>query len=480
MERRWGVALFADVAGYCRLTEADEEGTLGALLQALDMISAAVTFWNGHVVHCEGDGVLAEFQSADAAILSIVQALSEVSKWNGQRPVDHRLKFRVGMSYGPLMGERNDIYGITVNEAARLQEMARPGQVLVSSEVFDIVRNGIDVGFAYIGERALKGLNKPTKVYQVLLDPSTIGRAIGKTEFKTPTLRWASASLIAALVIILGLMAQGLRPEPELINTSMAAHLTVVYPLFEKPKINLQSFDYVGRDPEFRYVLESFAESLARSLARYSNLHVLVLGKTEGGAQILSKGHPQLEQEQSRFLVSVTTSETKHGVTINVKFTDAMTARNWIGHWSAESGIAWISPEVGIIEDISAELRKQVLQTVYDTILQTDTDSVEAFDLAMRGLEIYWRFTKNDNTESQRIFVEVTSLDPGFVKAWLALAWTYFNEAQFGWSETPDVPLTRSRELALRISAFDEFKPQAEALVLAIDRFRRGTLKKGA
>jgi hypothetical protein len=223
-------------------------------------------------------------------------------------------------------------------------------------------------------------------------------------------------------------------------------------------------------------MLEGFAESLAGSLARYSNLRVLVLGKPEANAQIPLKGQLELEQEASRFLVSATTLETERGVDINVRLTDALTARNWIGHWSAESTIALTSPAGLMSEKISAEFRTRVLHTVYKTFSREDTDSAEVFDLAMRGLEFYWRFTKKDNREAQRIFVEVTSLDPGFVKAWLALAWTYFNEARFDWSDTPDVALSRARELALRISAYDEFNAQAEALMAAVNRSRKATL----
>jgi TolB-like protein len=308
------------------------------------------------------------------------------------------------------------------------------------------------------------------------VEPSAIGRVIGKRESKTPGSRWALPSATAALIVVAGLVAQALRPEPEWIDATVAGGLTSVYPLFEKPAINLASFDYVGGDPEFRYVLEGFAESLAGSLARYSNLRVLVLGKPEVGGERPRKGQPEPEQKPSRFRVRVTASETGRGVGINVRLTDAVTARDWIGHWSAESVVALATSAGLMSEKISAEFRTRVLHTVYKTFSREDTDSAEVFDLAMRGLEFYWRFTKKDNREAQRIFVEVTSLDPGFVKAWLALAWTYFNEARFDWSDTPDVALSRARELALRISAYDEFNAQAEALMAAVNRSQKWTL----
>jgi adenylate cyclase len=406
----------------------------------------------------------------------MVQAQGQISEWNGQWPADYRLHFRIGMGRGSVLTENNEIYGSTVNEAARLQEIAKPGQILVSGEVFDSVRNGIDVGFDYLGERALKGLTHSTRVYEVFVDPSAIGRVMGKRESKTPGLRWALPSITVALIVIAGLVAQGLRPEPEWINVRVAGGSTSVYPLFEKPAINFPRFDYVGGDPEFQYVLEGFAESLAGSLARYSNLRVLVFGKPEVGGERPWKGQREPEQKLSRFRVRVTAWETERRVDIKVRLTDALSARNWIGHWSVESAIALASPAGRMSEKISAELRTRILHTVYKTFSREDTDSAEVFDLAMRGLEIYWRFTKRDNKEAQRIFVEVTSLDPDFVKAWLALAWTYFNEARFGWSDTPDVALSRARELALRISAYDEFNAQAEALMAAVNRSRKATL----
>src|SRR5438105_533335 len=171
MERRLTAILAADVVGYSRLMGADEAGTLAAVNTLRhDFIEGKVAEHQGRIVKLTGDGILAEFPS----VVSAVACASEVQRGVWQRnkhvPLDRRVEFRMGVNLGDVIVEGSDIYGDGVNVAVRLESIAEPGGICVSQSVRDHVGNRLRVTFADRGEQQLKNIEKPIRVYDVLLD----------------------------------------------------------------------------------------------------------------------------------------------------------------------------------------------------------------------------------------------------------------------------------------------------------------------
>src|SRR5215467_5617531 len=145
VERRLAAILAADVAGYTRLIEADEEGTLGRLrtLRA-EIINPKIASHKGRIVKTTGDGLLVEFSSVVDAVRCAAEMQATMGERNGPQPPDRRIDFRIGIHQGDIVVEDGDIFGDGVNVAARLEGLAEPGGICVSARVQeDVVAAGL-------------------------------------------------------------------------------------------------------------------------------------------------------------------------------------------------------------------------------------------------------------------------------------------------------------------------------------------------
>src|SRR5262245_8399175 len=152
VERRLSAILAADVAGYSRLMHRDEETTHARLTEVLkDAVYPAISEHGGRVVKCTGDGFLAEFPSAVEAVRAAVQFQTRIHELTTNEAEDRRLAFRVGVNIGDVIVEPHDIFGDGVNIAARLESIAEPGGICISSAAYDQVRSKVGVEFADLG-----------------------------------------------------------------------------------------------------------------------------------------------------------------------------------------------------------------------------------------------------------------------------------------------------------------------------------------
>jgi adenylate cyclase len=152
VERRLSAILAADVAGYSRLMHNDEEATHAKLTALLaDVVTPAIDEHGGRIVKSTGDGLLAEFPSAVEAVRAAVQFQTRIHEITIGDAEDRRIAFRVGINIGDVIVEPHDIFGDVVNIAARLEGIAEPGSVCISSSTYDQVRGKVGIEFADLG-----------------------------------------------------------------------------------------------------------------------------------------------------------------------------------------------------------------------------------------------------------------------------------------------------------------------------------------
>ena len=168
VRRRLTTLLCADVEGYTRLMEADEAGTLATLRKCRAAMATLVERHDGRIVNTWGDAVIAEFPSVVEAVQCAVETQQEIFSQNGGLPESRRMRFRIGIHLGDVMVEGDDVYGDGVNIAARLQELAEPGGILISGPVYDQVHNKLSIGFDCLGQQSLKNVANPVTGYRVL------------------------------------------------------------------------------------------------------------------------------------------------------------------------------------------------------------------------------------------------------------------------------------------------------------------------
>jgi adenylate cyclase len=167
IKRRLAAILAADIAGYGRLMGKDEAATVRDLKGHQAVILPLVSRHGGRIIDTAGDGILAEFPSVIGATECAVEIQTVMAARNEDVPEHRRMLFRIGINLGDVIHDETRIYGDGINVAARLEGLAEPAGVLVSRAVHDQVRDRLDLAFEDLGERELKNIARPVRVYRV-------------------------------------------------------------------------------------------------------------------------------------------------------------------------------------------------------------------------------------------------------------------------------------------------------------------------
>jgi adenylate cyclase len=189
VERRLAAILASDVAGYSRLMGADEEGTLATLKACRrELIDPKIAEHRGRMVKTTGDGALVEFASAVDATRCAVEIQRAMAERNAVIPEDRRVEFRIGINVGDIIIDEKDIFGDGVNVAARLEGLAEPGGICVSGRVHEDVHGKLDIAFEDAGERQLKNILRPVRIFRVQQDKVTTRAATPSTSSQRPSI----------------------------------------------------------------------------------------------------------------------------------------------------------------------------------------------------------------------------------------------------------------------------------------------------
>jgi len=166
VQRRLSAILAADVTGYSRLMGASEERTLAQLkAHRRNLVEPKISEHRGRIVNTTGDGMLVEFASVVDALRCAIEIQRGMVERNTEVPSAERIEFRVGINVGDIIIDGSDIYGDGVNVAARLEGLADPGGICVSSRVQEDTRGKLDIAFEDRGEQQLKNIAWPVRVY---------------------------------------------------------------------------------------------------------------------------------------------------------------------------------------------------------------------------------------------------------------------------------------------------------------------------
>lgn len=164
MDRRLAAILMADVVGYSRLSQIDEEGTRRRFIENLrEIIEPKIVQHGGRLVKTMGDGLLVEFASIINAIRCAIDVqLAEILK-NRDLSESEQIRFRIGINLGDIIAEGEDIHGDGVNIAARLQSLAPPDGIVISGTAYDYAADKVGVAFDSLGDQVVKNFAKPVR-----------------------------------------------------------------------------------------------------------------------------------------------------------------------------------------------------------------------------------------------------------------------------------------------------------------------------
>ena len=396
----------------------DETGTRARFnAQFETIIKPAIDEHSGRLVKTMGDGFLVEFGS----VVEAVQCATEIQSGTGPReadkPDDRKLVFRIGVHLGDVIAEDDDIHGDGVNLAARLEGLADPGGICVSDLVYAAVRKKLSIAFDDIGEQSFKNIADPVQVFRVVLDKIYDGSA-SKAEaiFRRPA------------VAVLPFQNMSDDSEQEYFADGLTEDIITALSLWKTfPVIARNStFAYKGKSPDIREV------------------------GTELGARYIVEGSVRKAGNRVRVTAQLINAETGHHV--------------WAERYDREiSDVFALQDE--ITQRIATTVQPALEQLEQKHIVTRLQKNLAAWDYCMRGYAHIYERTKEATETARQMFLRAIELDPQFARAYIGLAYSYYQDLRFHGAADRKEWSARWTEAARRAIALDNTDADAHTML---------------
>jgi class 3 adenylate cyclase/Tfp pilus assembly protein PilF len=453
--RRLATILFADIDGYSRLMRADEEQTLDDLHAHLtELVGPVVERFHGRIVKTVGDGVLVEFASAVEAVRAAVELQRGMVERNIDTPVERRQAFRIGLHLGDIIVSDEDVFGDTVNLAARLQGLAEAGSIVLSASVYEQVRDKLALPFRSQGARTLKNIDRPIRTYS--LDAAAL------SETAVAAVRPASSRrrmmALAALAVATALVAGGVVAylTGRLSSTEEAAAASVRQSTESGLSVAVLVFANQSGDAAQDYFSDGLTEDITRALGHFKELTVIAYGAV---LPFRNKELPLSEIGRAlnaRYLVSGSVRRMGPRVRVTVQLSDAANGTQlWSEQYDDELSDIFAVQE-RIARRVAGTLASSLQQIALQQSLRKPTDNLDAYDLVLRARALAADPTRLANRSARELLERVTRLAPGYADAYAQLADVYFQRAAFGWSEFAQTDIETAIRLAQKAIELDE------------------------
>ena len=411
-KRKLTAILSADVEGYSRLMGEDDQATVRTITAYREVITEVVQKHRGRVVDSPGDNILAEFASVIDAVSGAVEIQEELKTKNAELPEDRKMEFRIGVNLGDVIHEEERIYGDGVNVAARVESLAEAGGICVSGTVFDHIENKLPLGYEYLGERSVKNITKPVRVYKVLMEPDAVGKVIGEEK--------------------------------------------MAFPLPEKPSLAVLPFDNLSSDSSQDYFSDGITENIIMALSTVSNLFVIARNSS-----FTYKGKPVKVQQVAeelgvRYVLEGSVQRSGDRVRITAQLIDALKGHHlWAENYDRN------------LKDIFAlqdEVTKEIITALHLKLTRGEEVRLEA--KGTNNLKAYLKFMQAReyisvvNIESiasgRQLAEEAIALDSEYGSAYRILGVTYWHETWLGLSKSPKQSLAKAIELVQKAIELDD------------------------
>ena len=458
MERRLAAILAADVEGYSRHTEVDEEASTATLRMYRAVVEEAISAHRGHIFSSAGDGVVAEFPSIVEAIRCAIEIQNEIAERNVSVPDKQQMLFRIGVNLGDVICEDNNLYGTGVNVAVRLQQLAEPGGICISQTVYDQVRKIVEIPFQDIGERRLKNISDPVHVYRILPSPLPW---LGSLFWRRGRRRFGVAA--SALILLLAACAASfyLR-QPAALWDALLGNGGA---LSDHAAIAVLPFDDMSAAHDQQYLADGISEELITGLAKFPELIVM-----SRSATIAHKDKPtdirQVGKDLNvRYVVDGSIQRSDESVRVTAQLIDATTGSQlWADRYDREiKSIFAIRDEItrSIVGTIGG-LAGKLAQAEVERLAGKDPNSFTAYDYLTRGWYEWHKFTREGNAAARDLFEKARKIDPDYARAYAGLAWAYADDYDYEWTDDYDKTLKLTLENASTAARLDPNDYQAQ------------------
>lgn len=457
IQRKLKVIFSADVNGYSKLMGYDEEYTVDKITAYRDTIALLIKNNHGRVVDAPGDNILAEFDIPLDAIHSAIEIQRTLKTENGKLPDNRRMDFRIGINMGDVLQKDDRIYGHSVNIAARIENLADPGGICISKGVYDQVEGKLDLGFADLGPHSVKNIEKPVRIYKVLLNQGDTGKVVKSAKSKASIGRWIVVTTIALTVAGAGASVWYQQLEPKLEPASMSR---MAYPLPDKPSIAILPFENYSDDAKLNFFASGLTEDLTASLSKAPDLFVI-----SRSSAATYKGKPfdfkQVAEEQGiQYVMEGSVRKEEDKLRITVQLIDALNGHNlWADRFDRRAKEIFALQDE-IVKHVMVELQVKLTQGASARVASRGTDNLEAWLLKIEAHGEFATFTREGMIRARELYEDSHDADPNWARPLAGLASVDWYEAKQGWSVSKEASIQSGIELAQQAIEMDPDEPQ--------------------
>ncbi|RWO30658.1 MAG: adenylate/guanylate cyclase domain-containing protein [Mesorhizobium sp.] len=369
MEQRLAAILAADMAGYSRLMEADESGTLARLrTHRIELVDPAIAKNKGRIIKTTGDGMLVEFQSVTDAVKCAVEIQQRMKRRNSDVPQERRIEFRIGINLGDIIFDDEDIFGDGVNIASRIEQLADVGGICVTAAVATQIADRLEIAMEDLGEKTLKNISRPVRLYRVGFDSHVL-------------------------------------PEVEAKRS------------ISKPSIVVLPFNNMSGDPEQEFFADGLTEDIITELSRHHELFVISRNSSFVYKNRAVNVREVAEKLDVQYLVEGSVRKIGNRVRVTVQLIDtANDAHIWADKYDRKlDDIFAIQDEVTAA--IAATLPGRVEAAQRDQLARAKPANMAAYECVLAAKVLHHRGTIEDNERAQTLIGRAVALDPDYAHA---------------------------------------------------------------
>ena len=417
-KRKLTAILSADVEGYSRLMDDDDEATIRTLTDYRNVISNLVKQYRGRVVDAPGDNILAEFASAVDAVSCTVDIQKELAERNSRLQGERKMQFRIGVNLGDVVEEEGRIYGDGVNIAARIEALAEAGGICISRNVFEQVKNKLKLAYEYLGEHLVKNIPEPVQAYRILMESN----------------------------ITVPDKGEGLKVP-------------------EKPSIAVLPFDNISGDPEQEYFSDGITEEIITALSKVPKMFVIARNST-----FTYKGKPVKVQQVGeelgvQYVLEGSVRKAGNRVRITAQLVETLAGHHlWAERYDRDlKDIFALQDEITF--KILTALQVTLTEGERARVWATRTDNLDAFLKYLQARQSAGLFTREGYVFARQLAQEAIDLDEKYCDPYVLIATTHWFDARFGWSESRSESFKQAYLNAKKALALDDSHPEVHILL---------------
>ena len=470
-KRKLAAILSADVEGYSRLMDDDEESTVRTLTAYRSAINDLVQQYRGRIVDTPGDNILAEFTSVVDSVNCAVEIQRELAERNAELPYSRRMEFRIGVNLGDVIEEENRIYGDGVNIAARVEAMAEAGGICISGRTYDQVANKLGLEYENLGKHKAKNISTPIRIYRVLSFPGAAAHRVVKAKRAVGRM-WLNVFVVVMLIVIAGSVVvwnSYIRLPP----VELGADNKITLDLPKGPSVAVLPFVNMSGDPKEDYFSDGLTENIITGLSACPKLFVIARNSA-----FTYKGKSIIVQQVARelgvqYVVEGSVQKAENRVRITAQLIDATKGH----HVWAENYDRMLKDIFSLQDEIAIKLITAMAVNLTEgeqaQIRFKKGKNLKAYMKILKGYEYFQRGNKTDNALARREAEEAIGLEPDNPNAYLLLAGTYMFDMWWGASSSQLITFAQATKNINKVFELEKDNSDAHLMLGMLYLFKR-------